>query len=151
MSTGAESTVSRCAGANICTFAQDITARSPIVTSDPAPRQSLDSARFPRLPRSSINERRFEREPPTPEEGFEDVGLNDEQKAHPPQPHSRRRGFFSKFGGVHQENTGPTTPSTGSRFPFPGRKRGQSGQGAELGQIERPQTSSSSEAQPVQA
>jgi len=39
-----------------------------------------------------VNERRFEREPPTAEEGFEDVGLNDEQNK------PKRKGFFSKFG-----------------------------------------------------
>ena len=132
-------------------FWKDITARSPIISGDPAPRQSLDSARFPRLPRPS-NERRFECEPPTPEEGFEDVGLSDEHKQlQPPQPHSRRRGFFSKFGGEHQEGTGTAAPSAISRFPFPGRKRGQSGQGSELGHIERPSTPGSAEVQEVEA
>jgi len=113
----------------------DISARSPILQNDIG-RQSLDSARLPRLPRSAMNERRFERQPPTAEEGFEDVGLNDEAK----QP--KRKGFFSKFG----ENTDPASPSpTGSRFHLGGRKRGQSGVGEELGNIPRPGTAGTRE------
>lgn len=142
---------------------QDISARSPVVTSDPAPRQSLDSARFPRHPRSSLRDRRFGREPPTAEEWFEDVGLNDEQKAAAQQAQQqhqlpvKKRGFFSKFGSEHpaaepQAQTPPGTNNQGSsssaqttvsRFLISGRKRGQSGQGAELGQIERPKTAGS--------
>ncbi len=129
--------------------AQDISARSPIVAHDPAPRQSLDSARFPRLPRSAVSERRFEHEPPTAEEGFEDVGLNDDQKQPP-----KKRGFFAKFGSEphpHAETTPASTPTV-PRFLMPGRKRGHSGsgQGSELGQMERPQTAASME-QEVQA
>jgi len=117
----------------------DISARSPVTGSDNG-RQSLDSARIPRLPRSAIGERRFERQPPTTEEGFEDVGLNDEQNK------PKKKGFFSKFG----EPTEPGAPSpTGSRFHITGRKRGQSGQGAELGSIERPGTAGSAEIQEV--
>jgi len=110
----------------------DISARSPIIASETT-RQSLDSARVQRLPRSAVGERRFEREPPTPEEGFEDVGLNDEQSK------PKRKGFFSKFGDGETGNTSPTA----SRFHITGRKRGQSGQGAELGSIERPGTAGS--------
>lgn len=124
----------------------DISAKSPIVVHETIPRQSLDSARFPRLPRSSINERRFDRQPPTAEENFEDVGLNDDQKHQQP----KKRGFFAKFGGEHNETTATSTPPptiTTSRFFT--RKRGQSGQGAELGQIERPRTATSAEAQEV--
>lgn len=119
---------------------QDISARSPVVSHEVG-RQSLDSARIPRLPRSAINERRFERQPPTAEEGFEDVGLNDEAK----QP--KKKGFFSKFG----ENTDPNTTAapTTSRFHLPGRKRGQSGVGEELGNIQRPGTSGSKEIKDV--
>jgi hypothetical protein len=103
-------------------------------------RQSLDSTRLSRLPRSAIGERRFEREPPTAEEGFEDVGLNDEQSK------PKRRGFFSKFGDPQEPGT--VIPIT-SRFHIAGRKRGQSGQGAELGNIERPETSGSAEVEEV--
>ena len=119
----------------------DISAKSPVVTHETVPRQSLDSVRFPRFPRSSINDRRFDKEPPTAEENFEDVGLNDDQKQQP-----KKKGFFSKFGGEHQDTPGTSTPTT-STSRFFTRKRGQSGQGAELGQIERPQTATSVDVQ----
>ncbi|RQM08321.1 hypothetical protein DH86_00003799 [Scytalidium sp. 3C] len=86
------------------------------------------SARLPRLPRSAIGERRFENQPPTAEEGFEDVGLNDEQGRQ-----TKKKGFFSKFG----DNSDSGAQSTsGSRFHITGRKRGQSGTGEELGNIQ---------------
>ncbi|KAK3394035.1 hypothetical protein B0H63DRAFT_32992 [Podospora didyma] len=136
----------------------DICAKSPIVVTDPAPRQSLDSTtRFPRMPRSALGERRFEREPPTPEENFEEVGLNDEgkhsaqlaQQAAALQP--KKRSFFAKFGSdTPAPENGPVHPSptttTISRFLHPTRKRGQSGQGAELGAmpfVDRPNTATS--------
>jgi hypothetical protein len=121
----------------LLTTFKDISARSPIIQHENNGRQSLDSARLPRLPRSAVNERRFERHPPTAEEGFEDVGLNDEQGKQ-----AKKRGFFSKFG----ENAEPNAQSpTTSRFHIGGRKRGQSGVGEELGSIPRPGTSGSKE------
>ncbi|KHO00083.1 uncharacterized protein MAM_02006 [Metarhizium album ARSEF 1941] len=108
----------------------DITARSPVISHDGLGRQSLDSARFRRLPRSAID-RKFECEPPTAEEGFEDVGLDD----HKQQP--RKRGFFAKLTESQDANGQPTVP----RFLIPGRKRGQSGQGSELGTMNYPRTS----------
>ncbi|TVY16285.1 hypothetical protein LARI1_G003730 [Lachnellula arida] len=104
----------------------DISARSPVLPGDIG-RQSLDSARISRLPRSAMNERRFERQPPTAEEGFEDVGLNDEAKQQ-----IKKKGFFSKFGDSDSQS--------GSRFHITGRKRGQSGVGEELGSMQRPGT-----------
>jgi len=101
----------------------------------------LDSARLSRLPRSAIAERRFERQPPTAEEGFEDVGLNEEPAKQP-----KKKGFFSKFGDGSDGNT-QSTP--GSRFHIGGRKRGQSGVGEELGNIPRPGTANSREVQEV--
>ena len=95
-------------------------------------RQSLDSARFPRLPRSAMD-RKGERPLSTAEEAFEDVGLDD----HKQQPAPRRRGFFSKFSD-DKEKDGSSQGTTVSRLLMSGRKRGQSGQGAELGNIERP-------------
>lgn len=92
---------------------------------DPRGRQSLDSARFYRHARTGF-ERKFERQPPTAEENFEDVGLEDQK-----QP--RKRGFFSKL----TESQDPSGQPTMSRFLMPSRKRGQSGQGAELGNMER--------------
>lgn len=119
----------------------------------------MDSARFPRMPRQRL----FDREPPTAVEegdaegGFEDVGLNDDDSTLPeaiqehqqaaPQP--KKKSFFSKFTDhANQEGAsgGGTSPvvspsPTSSRFSLlPGRKRGQSGQGAELGVVERPRT-----------
>jgi hypothetical protein len=117
---------------------QDISARSPVIPTENG-RQSLDSARMPRLPRSAIHERHFERQPPTAEEGFEDVGLNDEAK------HPRKKGFFSKFG----ESSEAHAASTASRFHIGGRKRGQSGVGEELGSIQRPGTAGSSDVKEV--
>lgn len=112
----------------------DITARSPIPNGDAPTRQSLDSARHPRFARSAIHgTRKIDRQPPTAEEGFEDVGLDDQKQ----QP--RKRGFFSKFSDQQGQERAPS-PQSGaamSRF-LPGRKRGQSGQGAELGSIDHP-------------
>ncbi len=98
-----------------------------------------------------MNDRRFERAPPTAEEGFEDVGLNDEQKHQP-----KNRGFFAKFGSEHQDAAAAVPANSASptlsRFQLmSGRKRGQCGQGAELGQMDRPQTATSVEAQEIQA
>lgn len=128
---------------------QDITARSPIPNGDAPTRQSLDSARYPRMHRSAIHStRKMERQPPTAEEGFEDVGLDDQKQA------PRKRGFFSKFSDQQGQDRAPSpshsgaaTPGAGgtmSRF-LPGRKRGQSGQGAELGAIEHPKVMVTSE------
>jgi hypothetical protein len=86
-----------------------------------------------------VGERRFERQPPTAEEGFEDVGLNDEQNK------PKKKSFFLKFGEQQDGGISPTT----SRFHLTGRKRGQSGQGAELGAIPRPGTAGSKEVQEV--
>ncbi|MCJ1359620.1 MAG: hypothetical protein MMC33_009622 [Icmadophila ericetorum] len=115
----------------------DISARSPVYQTDTAPRQSLDS-RSPRTPRSAISSaRKFEKPQPTDEEGFEDVGLNDETKP-------KKRGLFSRFGDLTESATPEdTSRPTSSHRTFhlpghlPGRKRGQSGQGAELGNIDQ--------------
>ncbi|KAK7969810.1 hypothetical protein PG996_001751 [Apiospora saccharicola] len=124
----------------------DISARSPVIVHDP-PRQSLDSTRFPRMPRSSVRDRFFDPEPPTAEEGFEEVGLNDDQKQQP-QQQARKRGFFAKFSDASEPNTHSHTQGM-SRF-IPGRKRAQSGQGAELGNMERPKSSHSQEGEEMQ-
>jgi hypothetical protein len=68
------------------------------------------------------------------------VGLNDENR----QP-SKKKGFFSKFGDSDSNPAAPTT----SKFSLTGRKRGQSGQGAELGNMDRPGTSGSKGAEVV--
>jgi hypothetical protein len=124
----------------------DVSARAPVMNHDAPTRQSLDSARYPRIPRSAIGSR-IEREPPTAEERFEDVGLDD-QKHHQQQQQQngqgqapRKRGFFAKFSETADKDTA-NQPGV-SRFL--GRKRGQSGQGAELGSIEHPRVMVTSE------
>ncbi|KAK7426371.1 hypothetical protein QQZ08_007126 [Neonectria magnoliae] len=116
----------------------DISARSPITNSEIPTRQSLDSARFHRLPRSAID-RSFERQPATAEEGFEDVGLEDKQ------PAPRKRGFFSKFSDSQEKDL--SSQPTVSRFSIHGRKRAPSGQGAELGSMDQPKATVTSEGQ----
>src|SRR5437868_15418842 len=82
-------------------FTKDICARSPIMVSDPH-RHRLDSARFSRNPRSSVRDRFFDKELPTAEEGFEEVGLNDDQKQN--QQQSKKKGFFAKFSEPQESN-----------------------------------------------
>ncbi|KAI8629258.1 hypothetical protein F5Y19DRAFT_95065 [Xylariaceae sp. FL1651] len=120
----------------------DICAKSPVIVYD-APRQSLDSARFARNPRSSVRDRSFDNELPTAEEGFEDVGLNDDQKQNPQQ--SKKKSFFAKFSESQDSNT----HGQGMARFIPGRKRAQSGQGSELGHMERPKSAQSVENQEV--
>ncbi|SLM35620.1 hypothetical protein LPUS_04947 [Lasallia pustulata] len=115
----------------------DISARSPVLPAETnPPRQSLDS-RTSRMPRSAINgSGRFARPQPTDEEGFEDIGLNDEAKP-------KKRGIFSRFADSADPSASDDSsrPSSSHRgFHLPGRKRGQSGQGAELGNINKPAT-----------
>ncbi|KAL9621607.1 MAG: hypothetical protein Q9160_003999 [Pyrenula sp. 1 TL-2023] len=115
----------------------DISARSPVSQQEGFPtRASLDS-RSARLPRSAVNGTTFEKPQSTQEEVFEEVGLNDEQ-AKP-----KKKSFLSRFGETVSESPPSGTenikPSTSHHgFHLPGRKRGQSGAGAELGSIERP-------------
>ncbi|KAM3500894.1 hypothetical protein MY11210_009449 [Beauveria gryllotalpidicola] len=106
-------------------LSQDITARSPIRHNEAPVRQSLDSARFPRQQRSV--HRKIERQPATLEENFEDVGLDDGKQ----QP--RKRGFFAKLADGQDKDS---SPSSIPRFLMGSRKRGQSGQGAELGIVD---------------
>ncbi|RYP08246.1 hypothetical protein DL765_008862 [Monosporascus sp. GIB2] len=128
----------------------DISAKSPVHVHE-VTRHSLDSTRFPaRVPRSSVRGRSFDREPPTPEEGFEEVGLNDEQQKQQTQQQQepKKKGFFARFSDPQEShNSHPHSQGMGmSRF-IPGRKRAQSGQGSELTPMERPKSSQSIEAQ----
>ncbi|KAH7162988.1 hypothetical protein B0J13DRAFT_26146 [Dactylonectria estremocensis] len=118
----------------------DVSARSPITNSELPGRQSLDSARFPRLPRTAMD-RSFERQPATAEEGFEDVGLEDKQ----PQP--RKRGFFSKFSETQEKEKDTSVQPAVSRFLIHSRKRAPSGQGAELGSMDQPKGTANPEGQ----
>src|SRR5262245_3908115 len=121
---------------------QDISARSPVPEClDMRPRQSLDARRSMDTrrsldvrrsrapPRSSLQECRPATENgATADDGFEDVGLNDEPK---PQ---KKRGMFARFGeSSHGDGTKDERPSSSHHhFTFTGRKRAQSGQGSEL-------------------
>ncbi|KAG9633675.1 hypothetical protein KCV04_g8930, partial [Aureobasidium melanogenum] len=100
----------------------DISARSPIIAPEGRPRQSLDSSYHRQPPRSSLA---LNRPLPTADEGFEDVGLDD--------PKPKKRGFLSRL--TDSTDDGPDARPTSSHHGFhfgSGRKRGQSGQGAEL-------------------
>ena len=114
---------------------KDISARSPVLQPDAIPsRTSLDS-RASRKPRSAVSSYRFDKPDPADDEGFEDVGLNDETKP-------RKRGFLSRFNDSSDGSKTPEAKADSGHhgFHLPGRKRGQSGAGAELGSIERPST-----------
>lgn len=76
------------------------------------------------MQRSAIGERRFDKQPPTAEEGFEDVGLNETANE---IKQVKKKSFLSRFGDE-------ALPS----FHMPGRKRGQSGTGEELGNFPKP-------------
>ncbi|KAF2428842.1 hypothetical protein EJ08DRAFT_735413 [Tothia fuscella] len=114
----------------------DISARSPIPSYEPPTRQSLDSRRgLQPLPlRSSFQGSRIDRPYAPVEEGFEEVGLHDEVKP-------KKRGLFARFGDSADSSV-PSSPDarpTSSHLNFfTGRKRGQSGQGAELRSIDKP-------------
>ncbi|EGE00227.1 hypothetical protein TESG_07543 [Trichophyton tonsurans CBS 112818] len=118
----------------------DISARSPVSQHSDiaASRTSLDS-RLSRAtcPRSSTNGNSLE--PPTDrnngadevEDPFEDVSLADESKP-------KKRGLFSRFGDSPASQQTPGKPmSSHHSFHFPGRRRDQNGQGAELASIDR--------------
>lgn len=135
----------------------DISARSPItdITGETYPRQSLDARRSVDT-RRSLDVRRSRATPRTsmqqgrpsesadrvPEEGFEDVGLNDE-----PKPQPKKRGIFSRFGDNNSttEAKPDEKASTGHHFSLTGRKRAESGQGAELKPMPRPSAEISAE------
>ena len=120
---------------NIPLTPKDISARSPIYQSDGmTPRQSLDS-RSPYNRAMSANgavQRNGPTSRPKDDEEFEEVGLNDDVKP-------KKRTFFSRFGDSAEaapgSDSGSRPNSSHHGFHLPGRKRGQSGQGAELGNI----------------
>ncbi|KAF3043484.1 hypothetical protein E8E12_009508 [Didymella heteroderae] len=129
----------------------DISARSPVtdITAETYPRASLDARRSVdtrrsldvrrsrATPRSSMQQGRpSESTDRVPEEGFEDVGLNDE-----PKPAPKKRGIFSRFGdNSNADNKTDERPSSGHHFSLTGRKRAESGKGEELKPMGRPST-----------
>jgi hypothetical protein len=99
----------------------------------------MDVRRSRAPPRASLQEHRpssSDVSPAVAEEGFEDVGLNDE-----PKP-VKKRGIFARFADStsHPEGQTPEERPNSSHlhFSFTGRKRAQSGQGAELKSMPRP-------------
>jgi hypothetical protein len=135
------------------TVAQDISARSPItgLGDETYPRQSLDARRSVdtrrsldvrrsrATPRSSMQQHRDSTDQPAvPEEGFEDVGLNDEPKPLP----QKKRGIFSRFGDNNHvdEKKQEERPTSSHHFSLTGRKRAESGNGSELKPMPRPST-----------
>ncbi|KAF1841018.1 uncharacterized protein K460DRAFT_371010 [Cucurbitaria berberidis CBS 394.84] len=126
----------------------DISARSPVqdCINETYPRQSLDARRSVdtrrsydirrsrATPRSSMQQpRNSESQAEVPEEGFEEVGLNDEPK---PQP-QKKRGLFARFGDNSEKQE--ERPASSHHFSLTGRKRAESG-GAELKPMPRPMT-----------
>jgi len=69
-----------------------------------------------------------------PEEGFEDVGLNDEPKPAP----AKKRGIFSRFGDNSNTDSKQEDRPSGHHFSLTGRKRAESGKGEELKPMGRP-------------
>ncbi|EXJ85905.1 hypothetical protein A1O1_06274 [Capronia coronata CBS 617.96] len=119
----------------------DISGRSPIVLTDSFnSRTSLDSRPSTRFPtRSTLNSTTFEK-PTAEEEGFEDVKLNEEPKQQP-----KKKSFLSRFGDSSSD-AAPVKEDGKHHFHLlPGRRRGQSGTGSELGEISRPESSGKAE------
>ncbi|KAI9041615.1 uncharacterized protein KD926_006689 [Aspergillus affinis] len=116
------------------TMRTDISARSPVSYSDAMPsRTSLDS-RFSRMTSPSRAHSGFDRKPESMEEEFEDVGLEDEE-AKP-----KKKGIFSRLGDLTGDSQTSSSNSKSSHLGFhiPGRKRGQSNVGSELGSMKTP-------------
>jgi hypothetical protein len=100
---------------------------------------SLDVRRSRAPPRSSMQETRPRPEfasEATAEEGFEDVGLQDE-----PKP-VKKRGLFARFGDNNDaEGAKEERPASSHHFGFTGRKRAQSkGEGSEMKSMPKPGT-----------
>jgi len=134
----------------------DISARSPIQDNvhETYPRQSLDARRSVdtrrsldvrrsrATPRSSIQQpRHSESHEQVPEEGFEEVGLNDE-----PKPQPKKRSIFSRFGDNNNTDKAEERPSSSHHFSLTGRKRAESGAGSELKPMPKPAAEVAAEA-----
>lgn len=121
---------------------KDISARSPISYNDAMPsRTSLDS-RFSRMTSPSRAHSGFEKKPESMEEEFEEVGLDDEE-AKP-----KKKGIFSRLGDLTSDSQTPSSSNTKTShlgFHIPGRKRGQSNVGSELGAMKTPQSAETAE------
>ena len=109
--------------------------RSPILHADSFnSRTSLDSRTF-YLSRPAVNGNTFDKPDERRDEGFEDVKLNDD--AFKQQP--KKKSFLSRFSETSNDVNGSEQKS--HHFHIPGRRRGQSGSGQELGDVQRPGSS----------
>ncbi|KAF3483245.1 uncharacterized protein GIQ15_02569 [Arthroderma uncinatum] len=115
----------------------DISARSPVSqhSDTAASRTSLDSRLSRTCPRSIASGTSLE--PPNSsdrdevEDPFEDVSLTDDSRP-------KKRGFFSRFGDSPAgSQTTQGKSSSSHNFHFPGRRRDQVGQGAELASMDQ--------------
>ena len=134
---------------------QDICARSPVTETErdiATPRHSLDARRFRQptlgssaepspplppqrpLPTQSLPDKYLNPPEEQPEDRFEDVGLDEDASATEAKPSGKRQGIFARFGGGTEVSSAASRP--GSSAHFWGRKRGTSGQGAELGSLD---------------
>lgn len=69
-----------------------------------------------------------------PNEGFEDVGLNDDSGNKP-----KKRSFLSRFQDSAEDGNPNSGDAKTHHFSIlTGRKRGQSGSGSEMGNMQRP-------------
>lgn len=77
-----------------------------------------------------VNGTHFEPPDSTEEEGFEDVGLNDDVKP-------KKKGFFARFGDSSSQTSGQNArpSSVHHGFHIPGRKRDQGQHTSELENI----------------
>ncbi|KAI9728656.1 MAG: hypothetical protein M1828_002762 [Chrysothrix sp. TS-e1954] len=127
----------------------DISARSPVLDPDTRRvRQSLD-ARQLRMPVAAYKEKHINPPEAQPEDRFEDVGLDDNATAATSSTATkpRKQGIFSRFGHSSSASDshingitnldGTQQRPTSSHFggQLFGRRRGTSGQGAELGSM----------------
>ncbi|KAI9825486.1 MAG: hypothetical protein M1826_006982 [Phylliscum demangeonii] len=109
----------------------DISARSPVLPSEGfGARHSIDS-RMPPSPKSRRLDQSVDRQPVPEEEAFEDVGLAEDVKP-------KKRSIFPRFIAGSDASTSAASAGYHHGFSFAGRKRGLSGQGAELHNIPRP-------------
>ena len=74
-----------------------------------------------------------------PDEDFEDVKLGDDVAKQQP----KKKSFLSRFNETSNDATANGEKS--HRFHIPGRSRGQSGSGAELGEVQRPTSKGNNE------
>ena len=99
---------------------------------------SRPTSRFPT--RSTLSSNTFDRPTTEEEPAFEDVKLHEDANK---QPEVKKKSFLSRFGESNAEPVAPVAGKEEGKHHFhflPGRRRGQSGTGNELGEVPRPQS-----------